>query len=185
MKLIVGLGNPGSKYQKTRHNLGFLALEELAEKLKITAKWKTDKKFNSLLINNGGKASLLRSAKFILAKPQIFVNNSGEAVKKIVNFYEIEPENILIIRDDIDLPEGKIRGPKTETGSGGHLGIESIRQSLGIESFYQLKIGVGRPPENLPPADFVLQRATAKEWKNFENIAKKEVVAKVQNWINE
>ena len=178
MKLIVGLGNPGKKYSKTRHNLGFLAIDLLASNFRLAASsFKFEKKIKSevLKINN----------KVILVKPQTFVNNSGATVKKLADFYKVKPENILIIRDDIDLPKGKIRGPKNLTGSGGHQGIESIVKNLGSESFYQLKIGVGRPPENRDPADFVLEKVGNQKWKEFTNFLKTELVKKVKNWLNE
>lgn len=176
MKLIVGLGNPGAKYKKSRHNLGFLALEKLANELAVK-KWKTNTKLDSLLIK-------VPNLDVLLVKPATFVNNSGEAVKKLVDFYKIKPKEILVIRDDIDLPAGKIRGPKTQTGSGGHLGVESIIENLKTRSFYQLKIGISRPPANFDPADFVLQKTADKQWENFKNLIEKEVVAKVQNWID-
>lgn len=178
MKLIVGLGNPGEKYQKTRHNLGFLALELIAKLLTTNAKWRDDSKFKALVVK-------LSALDLILVKPQTFVNKAGVAVKKIFDFYNIKPEKILIMRDDIDLAEGKIRGPKTKTGAGGHLGIESIIQNLRSNNFYQLKIGVGRPPENLAPANFVLQKVTDKEWQDFKNLIEKKVVKKVQSWVDE
>lgn len=177
MKLIVGLGNAGAQYVRTRHNLGFLVLEQLAQRLTTNARWQEDKKFKALVIK-------LSALGLILVKPQTFVNNSGEAIGKIAQFYKIEPANILIIRDDIDLPEGKLRGPKAVTGSGGHLGAESIIENLGSNNFYQLKIGVGRPPEDVDPADFVLQKVPEKVWQNFKNLIVREVVAKVQDWIN-
>jgi len=182
MKLIVGLGNPGEKYQKSRHNLGFLALDTIASKLRVRSSWFMDKRFKSKIL----KIKQLRTMndELTLVKPATFVNNSGTAVKKIVKFFKIATVDILIIRDDIDLPEGKIRGPKAETGSGGHLGVESIQQSLRTNSFYQLKIGVGRPFENIDPADFVLQKVTDYQWENFENLIEKEVIGKVQSWID-
>lgn len=178
MKLIVGLGNPGKKYQRTRHNLGFLAIEHLARRLSTNAKWQRRTKLKASVVE-------LSTLSVVLAKPQTFVNSSGEAIAKIVDFYKLAPSNILIIRDDIDLAEGKVRGPKAETGSGGHLGIESIRQGLASDKFYQLKIGVGRPPENRDPADFVLEKVGNQKWKEFTNLFKTELVKKVKNWLNE
>ncbi len=180
MKLIVGLGNPGRKYAKTRHNLGFLVVEIIANSLPSQEfgrknEWRIDKKFLSAVV---------RMPSAILVKPQTFVNNSGEAVKKIVKFYKIAPINILVIRDDIDLPEGKIRGPKSETGSGGHLGVESIITNLGTNSFYQLKIGVGRGRDS-DPADFVLEKVDNKNWQYFEKLIKGEVVNRLKGWLNE
>ena len=175
MKIIVGLGNPGKKYEKTRHNLGFLALDLLAKK----GGWRQNRKFQS---------AICYTPSAILAKPQTFVNQTGAAVKKIVSFYKLRPGDVLIIRDDIDLPEGKIKGPYNETGSGGHCGIESIKEALDSDKFYQLKIGVGRPPEGLEPDQWVLKKMTDREWKYFSNLLQtfKEggVVREVENWIN-
>lgn len=173
----MGFGNPDDKYVQTRHNLGFLVLEQLAQRLKTNAKWKEDKIFKALVIK-------LSALSVILVKPQTYVNNSGEAVGKIAQFYKIKPKDILIIRDDIDLPEGKIRGPKSQTGSGGHLGTESIIENLGSNNFYQLKIGVGRPKNKIDPTDFVLQKVTDYQWGNFENLIEKEVIVKIQNWLH-
>jgi len=177
MRLVVGLGNPGKKYQKTRHNLGFLALDLLVKE----GNWRQNRKFQS---------TTCRTLSTLFVKPQTFVNQSGIAVKKIVDFYRLVPEDILVIRDDIDLPEGKIRGPYNETSSGGHLGIESIRKALGSDKFYQLKIGVGRPPEGLEADQWVLKKMTGREWLGFSNLlqtykgAQGGIAKKLENWIN-
>jgi len=180
MKLIVGLGNPGEKYEKTRHNLGFLALELIAQRLMTNAIWQEEKKFQALVLRSS-------ALDVMLIKPQTFVNQSGVAVKKLVDFYKLKPEDVLVVRDDIDLFEGKIKGPYNKTGSGGHRGVESIIKALGSERFYQLKIGVGRPPEGQEAEQWVLKKMTIGEWLYFSNLlqtSKGGITKKLENWIN-
>jgi len=180
MKLIVGLGNPGKKYERTRHNLGFLAVDLIAKQFKANAIWREEKKFQALIFR-----PLVLDV--ILIKPQTFVNQSGIAVKKIVDFYKLKPEEVLVIRDDIDLEVGKIKGPYNETGSGGHKGIESISKALMSEKFYQLKIGVGRPPEGQKAEIWVLKKMTIGEWLYFSNLLqtyKGGIKNEIENWIN-
>lgn len=137
MKLIVGLGNPGEKYEGTRHNLGFVVLDALLQELTPVEKtaWKENKKFNALLA---------KIDDLILAKPQTFMNASGMAVAKIANFYKIKPENIWIIHDDVDLPLEEIRIVKGR-GAAGHRGVESIIKELGTEDFIRFRLGIGHP----------------------------------------
>ena len=137
MKLIVGLGNPGEKYENTRHNIGFAVLDALLHKLtpveKIT--WKENKKFNS---------KVARIGNLILAKPQTFMNASGIAVAKIANFYHIEPAEIWVIHDEIDLLLEGIRIVRGR-GSAGHRGVESIIKELGTDEFVRFRLGIGHP----------------------------------------
>ena len=137
MKLIVGLGNPGAKYQQTRHNLGFMVLDKLGEKLTPVEKtfWQESKKFNALL---------LKTEKAILMKPQTFMNASGIAVAKVANFYKIKPQDIWIIHDEVDLPLGKTR-IRLGGGTAGHRGIESIIKQLGHDQFIRFRLGIGHP----------------------------------------
>lgn len=138
MILIVGLGNPGEKYQNTRHNLGFMVLDKLARKflsLKQT-KWQEDKKFNCLLLRI--------PPNILLVKPLTFMNASGVAVKKLADFYKIESQNIWVIHDDVDLPLGKIK-IRPGGGSAGHRGVESIIRELGTDKFVRFRLGIGHP----------------------------------------
>jgi PTH1 family peptidyl-tRNA hydrolase len=137
MRLIAGLGNPGKKYEKTRHNLGFMVLDALLQDLMPVEEtaWKKNNKFNCLMAKIG---------ELILAKPQTFMNSSGTAVAKIANFYKIEPENIWIIHDEIDLPLGKMKIVQAR-GAAGHKGVESIIKELGTEELVRFRLGVGRP----------------------------------------
>ena len=132
-KLIVGLGNPGEKYTNTRHNIGFIILDTFF--VHGTDKWLKQAQFKSLVLKTDAS---------IFAKPQTFMNNSGEAVSKILNFYKKGPEDLVVIHDDVDLDLGRIKLAKN-SGSAGHHGIESIAQHIGTLDFYRLRIGVGRP----------------------------------------
>jgi len=137
MRLIVGLGNPGKKYEKTRHNLGFMVLDALLQDLTPVEKtaWKKNNKFNCLMAKVGD---------LILAKPQAFMNNSGQAVAKIANFYKIKPEDIWVIHDESDLPLGKMKIVQAR-GAAGHKGVESIIKELGAEEFVRFRLGIGKP----------------------------------------
>lgn len=143
MILIVGLGNPGKKYEKTRHNIGFRVIDELAK---------------------------TKTKQFIIAKPQTFMNNSGKAVRAVLNFYKLKPENLWIIHDDIDLPIGEIKISKGR-GSAGHKGVESIIQELKTKDFNRLRIGIcpktGKPKKI---EDFVLQNFTKEEEKIIKEV---------------
>ena len=137
MFLVVGLGNPGAQYEQTRHNVGFWALDKIVEKLGSSNNWKTDKLFFSI-------QSSIDDTKIILCKPQTFMNLSGDAVVKIISFYKIEPANIIVYYDDLDLPPGSIRVRKGG-GAGGHKGIQDIVAKISFQDFYRVRIGIGRP----------------------------------------
>ena len=133
----MGLGNPGPKYEYTRHNAGFLTINTLAQKLGV----QIDRmKFKSLCAD-----AMMGGKRVLLMKPQTFMNNSGEAVREAMNFYKIPPENILVIFDDISLPVGKLR-IRPKGSAGGHNGIKSIIQHSGSENFPRVKVGVGAKP---------------------------------------
>ena len=138
MHLIVGLGNPGEKYGNSRHNVGFMVVDTLAQKWGAgRVKWEEDKKSNSLIINYQSLA--------ILAKPQVFMNASGFAVAKLFSHLAIEQfSNLWVIHDDLDLPLGKIKIVQGR-GSAGHHGIESIIRELGTADFVRFRLGVGHP----------------------------------------
>ncbi len=137
MKLIVGLGNPGARYQFTRHNMGFLVLDELARQLDVTL---SQKGFDALL----GKGTLGCTPIF-LAKPQTYMNLSGVAVKKITDYFKTDTEDLIIIHDDLDLPFEDIR-IKAGGGHGGHKGLISIIDHLGSADFVRVRMGIGKPP---------------------------------------
>lgn len=140
MYIIAGLGNPGKEYDGTRHNIGFLAVDEIAKKLDIDV---CKLKFKSL-IGEG----IYKGEKVILQKPQTFMNLSGEAIYDIVNFYKIPLKNVIVIYDDKDLDVGKIRIRK-KGSSGGHNGMKSIIYILNSEEFPRIRIGIGKPEGDL------------------------------------
>ena len=147
MKAIVGLGNPGSKYQFTRHNIGFIILDAFAEKYKIS--FAPDKgEFYSV-------GSKLFTSHFYLFKPTTYMNNSGFAVKEIIDLYNIDLEDLLIIADDINLPTAKLRFRKSG-GDGGHNGLSSIIYLLNSNKFNRLRFGVGNNFENGKMPEYVL-----------------------------
>ncbi len=145
--LIVGLGNPGKEYADTRHNVGFRVVDELARRYGLTF----GKKERKAIIATG----VIEGKKVILAKPQTFMNLSGEAVRALVDFYKIEPANILVISDDIDIPLGTVRVRKSG-GAGGQGGMKSIIQQLGTQDFNRMRFGVSRPPGKMQTKDYVL-----------------------------
>ncbi len=161
MKLVVGLGNPGNEYAKTRHNIGFQLLDYIANKNNI--EFKSDKKFNAecaTYIVNGEKVHLI--------KPLSYMNLSGTVVSKYTNFYNIEPSDILVIQDDLDMDFGKIRILYDST-SGGHNGIKNIIECLGTKEFSRLKIGISKTRE-YETKDYVLGKFSKEESEMLTNI---------------
>jgi len=148
MKLIVGLGNPGPKYELTRHNVGFLALDLIADEIGCG---EINSRFGESLIATGR----YRGQKIVLAKPQTFMNRSGRAVAKLAAAYGVCPDEIIVIHDDVDLEFGRLR-IRTQGGDGGHKGVQSVLQELGAQNFLRVRIGVGRPPEGMDTPDYVL-----------------------------
>ncbi len=136
--LVVGLGNPGSKYESTRHNMGFLALESLAEKKGL--------RFNKLRFKAWTATMEVGGEKALVMKPQTYMNLSGESVGEAARFYKIPPEHVLVISDDISLPTGKLR-IRAGGSAGGHNGLKNIIQHLGSDKFPRIKVGVGSPKE--------------------------------------
>ena len=150
MYIIAGLGNPGSKYEKTRHNMGFRVIDLLAEKYHIDMNMKKHKAVCGTGVIEGRKVMLL--------KPQTFMNLSGESIREAVDFYKIDPETeLIVIYDDIDLDPGQLRIRK-KGSAGGHNGIKNIIQELGTQKFVRIKVGVGAKPQGWDLADYVLGR---------------------------
>jgi len=152
MKLIAGLGNPGGKYKNTRHNAGFMILDKIRGGFGFN-EFSLNKKFNAEVAEGR-----FANEKIILAKPQTFMNESGRTAQAILNFYKMQPKDVIVIHDDSDLPLGKIK-IKLGGQSGGHNGIKSIIKNLGSENFLRIKIGVrNNRTEKMPLDKFVLQK---------------------------
>ncbi|MEW6307460.1 MAG: aminoacyl-tRNA hydrolase [Bacillota bacterium] len=147
MWLIIGLGNPGERYAGTRHNLGFLVVNRLAADLAV----KFTRQGQSLVA-----AGRLGETPVVLAKPLTFMNLSGQAVHRLLVQHRLTPDELTVVHDDLDLPAGRLRF-KRGGGSGGHRGVASLVTELGTADFIRLKLGIGRPPLGVDPADFVLQ----------------------------
>jgi len=135
MKLIIGLGNPGEKYEKTRHNIGFRAVDKFQRNNNFP-EFSFPKKFQAEI-----SKGILNNEKIIIAKPQTFMNLSGKAIKALIKNYKLETKNLIIVHDDIDLPLEKIRIVKNR-GAGGHRGVESIIQGLGTKNFIRFRFGI-------------------------------------------
>ncbi len=152
--LIVGLGNPGREYRLTRHNVGFMLLDRLAVKL--------DLRFTRLQSKALVADGLYQERKIILAKPQTFMNLSGQAVQGLMRFYKLPLDRLLVVHDHLDLPLGTLR-LRPDGGAGGQRGMESILARLGSDDFARLRLGIGRPPGQMDPAAYVLQEFSTAE----------------------
>jgi PTH1 family peptidyl-tRNA hydrolase len=153
--LIVGLGNPGAKYAATPHNLGFMVVEVLAERQDLPLSKKT-------LEAHWGKGRLAEAA-VILAQPTTYMNLSGRAVAKLLRYFGLSATDLVIIHDDLDVPEGRVK-LVWGGGAGGHRGVLSVAEAVGSPEFYRVKLGLGRPPGWLDPEDFVLKPFLREEW---------------------
>lgn len=156
IKLIVGLGNPGRQYEKTRHNAGFLFLDRLVSD--SNCDWVRESRFDGLLAEievAGGKVLML--------KPSTFMNRSGQAVGRVARYYKLVPDEILVIHDELDFDAGVVK-LKKDGGHAGHNGLRDIIAHLGAKEFYRLRIGIGRPPAGKVVADFVLSSPSNNEW---------------------
>ena len=156
--LVVGLGNPGRDYEKTRHNAGFMVIDAIAKQIGIELK-----RVKSKAIIGEGKYS---GRKVILAKPQTFMNLSGQAVSQLARFYKVSFDNILVIHDDLDLPLGMLR-IRPNGGYGGQKGVQSIIEQLGTQEFARIRFGIGRPPGRMDPKAYVLEKFLPREAEEF------------------
>jgi len=158
MKLLVGLGNPGTEYENTRHNVGFVVLEAFRKKYFPAEEWKFEKKFNSQVICFKDTPSS-KEYPLLLVKPQTFMNSSGEAVLKVSKYHKITPENVLVVHDDLDLPLGQFRLQKGKSAAGHH-GVASVINALGTQDFWRLRVGTDSPLREKAKSDgdFVLAK---------------------------
>lgn len=152
--LIVGLGNPGREYRGNRHNVGFMAVEAFAKDIGVTF---TRVQSNALVVSTAYEGKRL-----VLAKPQTFMNLSGQAVSALVRFHKVPLERLLVLHDDLDLPFGTLR-MRPGGGAGGQKGLTSIIERLGTQDFPRLRLGIGRPPGRMEAADYVLQDFSVSE----------------------
>jgi peptidyl-tRNA hydrolase, PTH1 family len=146
--LIIGLGNPGREYRETRHNVGFMLLDRLTVKLNA--------RFTRLQSKALVASANYRERRIILAKPQTFMNLSGQSVQGLIHFYKLPLENLLVAHDDLDLPVGTIR-IRPDGGSAGQKGMTSILERLGTNEFARIRLGIGHPPGQMQAPDYVLQ----------------------------
>ncbi len=153
--LVVGLGNPGPNYAKTRHNLGFVVADLLAQRM--GSAFKVHKRSGADIVTGR-----LAGTSIVLAKPRTYMNESGRQVAPLAKFYSVPPADIIVVHDEIDIEFGRIR-LKLGGGEGGHNGVRSVATALGTKDFQRVRIGVGRPPGRKDPAAYVLENFTAAE----------------------
>ena len=161
MKLIVGLGNPGKAYEGNRHNVGFHCVNKLAITYKLS--------FNRQQSKSRVAIGKIEDIDVILARPKTYMNNTGEAVRLLVHRFSVPIDDVLIIHDDMDLPLGKIR-IRQQGSSGGHKGIKSIIDKLGSQDFPRIRVGIGRPDDELDEASLVLSNFTSSEKKIISDV---------------
>jgi PTH1 family peptidyl-tRNA hydrolase len=155
IKLIVGLGNPGKEYERTRHNAGFWWVDAIADAKR--AAWKKETKFSgwTARVEEGG-------SEFLLLKPATYMNESGRSVSALLRFFKIDPGSMLVVHDELDLPPGAVR-MKRGGGTGGHNGLTDIGEALGTKDFWRLRVGIGHPGNKDDVPDYVLERARREE----------------------
>lgn len=175
MKLIVGLGNPGKKYESTRHNIGFMVIDQLCKVHQLNIALKS--KFKGELVQG-----MIKNETIVLLKPQTYMNLSGESVLAVKNFYNIENKDILVIYDDLDLETGKIRF-RQKGSAGGHNGIKSIISCLNSETFHRLKIGIDRD-DRIDVVNYVLGKFT-KQQIQFIDDAMSQSINAVEDWVTQ
>lgn len=187
MKLIVGLGNPGSEYVGTRHNVGFEVVDAVAERLGWVGKDEFNRRaksaFDSLAIDGVLNRSDGGVEKLVLLKPMTFMNVSGKAVRAAMDFFKLAPPEVLVIVDELALPCGKIR-LRPDGSDGGHNGLKSIRQMLGTDGYPRLRIGIDAPPPQMKGRDYVLGRYTPDQKPAMEKAIAK-AAGCVATWADE
>ncbi|MBU0278500.1 MULTISPECIES: aminoacyl-tRNA hydrolase [unclassified Gemella] len=164
MKLIVGLGNPGKNYENTRHNVGFMIVDEFAKKNNLN--------FDKSKFNSDYAVGFINNEKYLLVKPKTYMNLSGEAVRKFYDYFNLEIEDVLIIYDDLDTKTANFR-LRNRGSSGGHNGIKSIMTHLNTDKFNRLKIGIDRPKEKISVINYVLGKFSKEELLEINKIYSK------------
>lgn len=179
LKMVVGLGNPGPQYSRNRHNIGFQCVDLLAQRHGLGV----DKLQMRAMIGSGFVVAGGSRQKVLLARPLTYMNASGEAVAPLARYYQVEPADLLVIHDDLDLASGKLR-LRPNGSSGGQNGIKSIIDRLGTQEFARIKVGIGRPPGRMDPADYVLQNFSAEEETLFGPLRVR-ICEAVECWLGE
>jgi peptidyl-tRNA hydrolase, PTH1 family len=169
--LIVGLGNPGRQYQDNRHNIGFKVIDHLAKRLEVN--------FSRVMFRALTTDTRHQGRRVLLAKPQTYMNESGQSVASLVRFYKVPLEKLLVIHDDVDLPFDTLR-MRPKGGSAGQKGLASIINRLGTQDFPRLRVGVGRPPGRMLAAAYVLQDFDREEKEILPNILERAVEASLE-----
>jgi PTH1 family peptidyl-tRNA hydrolase len=164
VKLVVGLGNPGKAYERTRHNLGFMIIDHIGRQNEVAVK----RKICHALVGEWSD----RGERIVFAKPQGYMNRSGESVKALLRRYHATADDLVVVYDDLDLPFGRIR-IRAKGSSGGHRGVGSIMEELAGAQFCRVRVGIGRPPEGVDPVDYVLE-----PFNEEERVAVGDVIAK-------
>ena len=167
--LVVGLGNPGPKYARTRHNVGYLVTDLLAERMAgSAAAWKAHRSGRAQVVEGRlGGVPGQPGPRVVLGRARSYMNESGGPVSTLLGFYKIPTERLVVVHDEVDIPFGALR-LKLGGGDNGHNGLKSLRRSLGTGDFYRVRVGVGRPPGRRPTADYVLADFTAAERRDLD-----------------
>ena len=167
IRMVAGLGNPGDEYENTRHNAGFKAIDELATQAGVTY-WKNQLGAEVATIQVHDPEAEGGRREVVLVKPQSYMNASGGPISKLCAQYKIRVEELLVIHDELDIPEGDVR-VKVGGGHAGHNGLRSIIDKMGSRDFSRIRVGIGNPPGRMAVADFVLKQFRPKELEDFEN----------------
>ena len=174
MKLIVGLGNPGREYELTRHNIGFMVIDELAKRWNISL---NEQKFKGVF-----GAGFVNGEKVILLKPLTYMNLSGESIRPLMDYYKIDVEDFVVMYDDLDIPVGKLR-LRMKGSAGGHNGVKSTISHLGTQEFQRIRMGIDRPKNGMKVVDYVLGRFTSEEIPDVNHSIEKAADA-CEEWLN-
>ncbi len=186
MRIVVGLGNPGSEYVGTRHNVGWEVLDELARQLGWIARpdefnRKARTRFDGLTLDGTASLGSGGTEKFLLLKPTTYMNDSGRSVQSAMAFFQAAPAEIMVVLDDLALPVGRLRIRKGGS-SGGHNGLKDIERALGADQYPRLRLGIDSPPPRVPGRDYVLGRFTAEQRKAVDPAVQRSASA-ILTWI--
>lgn len=173
MKMVIGLGNPGKQYENTRHNIGFQVIDELADRLNATS---MQSKFN-------GMYTVIHrpEGKVMLVKPLTYMNLSGECVRPLMDYYDVDVEDIIVLYDDLDFPPGELK-LRQKGSAGGHNGMKSLIAHLGTDQFKRVRLGVGRPTNGMKIADYVLSNFSKEEMPEIQAMVEKGADACIE-WL--